>query len=319
MGPSLTGHNWHNLHVPHVPPGGDGGLHDLDVADDPIRPPPDHGADDAPHVGDGHSNNLPTGGHPCGPLSDPSIHNSGDVPPKKNAPPRMDESNPTTPPSSHPFGPQFDPTIHDSGQVPPNIHGMNPTTPQAERGVVRPRSRETIPSDGPPHKFHMLPPLGDNQNVSQSINLGLPGPSGEPNSNRSSSNTGSNDSPGSHRSNAESSQHDSVTHASAAIVSQCFGLTTKNIEPWDPLYNSPPAQQAKKNELESLVKNSVLEMSSLGEWNDVRSKDPTAEVVGAKMLVGIKDYELLQGDDLADAVWKGRMVCMGNCIVCRPS
>ena len=29
---------------------------------------------------------------------------------------------------------------------------------------------------------------------------------------------------------------------------------------------------------------------------------------------GIKDYELLQGDDLADAVWKGRMVCTGNCI-----
>ena len=154
----------------------------------------------------------------------------------------------------------------------------------------------------------------DNQNVSQSINLGLPGPSGEPNSDRSSSNTGSNDSPGSHRSVAQSSQHDSVSHASAAIVSQCFGLTTKNIEPWDPLYNSPPAQQAKKNELESLVKNSVLDMSSLNEWNDVRSKDHTAEVVGAKMLVGIKDYELLHGDDLADAVWKGRMVCTGNCI-----
>ena len=295
-------------HVPHVPPGGDGGLHDLDLDDDPIRPPPDPGADDALHGGGGHSNTLPTDGHPFGPLYDPSIHNSGDVPP------RMDESNPTTPLPSHPFGPQFDPTIHDSGQVPPNIHGMNPTTPQAERGVVRPRSRETTPSDGPPHKFHMLPPLVDNQNVSQSINLGLPGPSGEPNSDRSSSNTGSNDSPGSHRSVAQSSQHDSVSHASAAIVSQCFGLTTKNIEPWDPLYNSPPAQQAKKNELESLVKNSVLDMSSLNEWNDVRSKDHTAEVVGAKMLVGIKDYELLHGDDLADAVWKGRMVCTGNCI-----
>ena len=66
---------------------------------------------------------------------------------------------------------------------------MNPTTPQAERGVVRPPSRETTPSDGPPHKFYMLPPLVDNQNVSQSINLGLPGPTGEPNSDRSSSNT----------------------------------------------------------------------------------------------------------------------------------
>lgn len=40
----------------------------------------------------------------------------------------------------------------------------------------------------------------------------------------------------------------------------------------------------------------------------------TAEIVCVKMLVGIKDYELLQGDDLADAVWKGRMGCTGNCI-----
>ena len=55
-------------------------------------------------------------------------------------------------------------------------------------------------------------------------------------------------------------------------------------------------------------------MSSLNERNDVRSKDHTAEVVGAKMFVGIKHYELLHGDDLADAVWKGRMVCTGNCI-----
>ena len=252
-------------------------MHDLDLDDDPIRFPPDHGADDAPHGGDGHSYILPTGGHLFGPVYDPSIHNSGDVPP------RMEESNPTTPPSSHPFGPKFDPTIHDSGQVAPNIHGINPTTPQAERGVVRPRSQETTPFDGPPQKFHMLPPLDDTQNVSQAINLGLPGQSGEPNSNRSSSITGSNDSPGSHRSNAESSQHDSVTHVSAAIVSPCFGLTTKNIEAWDPLYNSPPAQQAKKNELESLVKNSLLDMSSLGEWNDMRSEDP------AKMLVGISE------------------------------
>ena len=28
-------------HVPHIPPRGDGGLHDLDLDDDPIRPPPD--------------------------------------------------------------------------------------------------------------------------------------------------------------------------------------------------------------------------------------------------------------------------------------
>ena len=77
---------------------------------------------------------------------------------------------------------------------------------------VRPRSRETTPSDGPPHKFHMSPPLGDNPNVPQSINLGLPGPSRELSSNRSTSNTGSNKSPGSHRSDAQRSQHDSVLH-----------------------------------------------------------------------------------------------------------
>ena len=140
----------------------------------------------------------------------------------------MDESNPTTPP----FGPQFGPTIHDSGQVPPNIHGMNPITPQAERGVVQTRSRESIPFDGPPHKFHMLPPLGDKLNecfTEYSIHLGLPGPSGKPKSDRNSSNTGSNDSPGSHRSDAQSAQHDNVSHVSAAIVLQCFGLTTRTL------------------------------------------------------------------------------------------
>ena len=81
----------------------------------------------------------------------------------------MDESNPTTPLPSHPFGPQFDPTIHDSGQVPPNVHGINPKAPQAERDVVRPGGRETTPSDGPPHKLHALPRLGGNQNVSQMV------------------------------------------------------------------------------------------------------------------------------------------------------
>ena len=34
-----------------------------------------------------------------------------------------------------------------------------------------------------------------------------------------------------------------------------FRLTNNNNEPWDPLYHSPPAQKAKKNEPESLVKN----------------------------------------------------------------
>ncbi len=32
-----------------------------------------------------------------------------------------------------------------------------------------------------------------------------------------------------------------------------------------------------------------MDMPSLGEWNDVRSKDPTAEVVGAKMVGSIKE------------------------------
>lgn len=89
---------------------------------------------------------------------------------------------------------------------------------------------------------------------------------------------------------------------------------TKNIEPWDPMYNSPPGQLAKKNELESLVRNSVLDMPSLSEWQDVCVKDPHAEVVGAKMLIGIKDFELLQDGQFEDAVWKGRLVCSGNCI-----
>lgn len=82
----------------------------------------------------------------------------------------------------------------------------------------------------------------------------------------------------------------------------------------DPMCNTPQAQLAKKNELKSLVPNSVLDTSSLSEWKDVCLKDPHAEVVGAKMLVGIKGFELLQDGQLEEAVWKGRFVCTGNCI-----
>ena len=46
----------------------------------------------------------------------------------------------------------------------------------------------------------------------------------------------------------------------------------------------------------------------------MQSKVHNAELVGGKMLVGIKEDNCLRGDDLADAVWKGRMFCTGNCI-----
>ena len=47
----------------HVPPQGGVGFLDL-LDDDPIRPPPNLGADDAPRGGDAYSNMMPTNGHP---------------------------------------------------------------------------------------------------------------------------------------------------------------------------------------------------------------------------------------------------------------
>ena len=93
-----------------------------------------------------------------------------------------------------------------------------------------------------------------------------------------------------------------------------FGLVTKNIEPWDPLYDCPAANKAKQGEINNLASNDVLDMASLDEWDAVCAKDPSAEMVGGKMLIGIMDYEELGQSSLDDANWKARLVCTGNFI-----
>lgn len=101
---------------------------------------------------------------------------------------------------------------------------------QGERVAVRPPSKKNTPSHGLPHKFHILRLLVDNQNVSRSITLGLwfPDPRGEPNSNTSSSSTGSNDNsrelqpPGPHKCDAQTPQNHSACYSFIMFVVEKF-------------------------------------------------------------------------------------------------
>ena len=111
---------------------------------------------------------------------------------------------------------------------------------------------------------------------------------------------------------ASSGEHAAASFAMSAC--KVFGLVTKNIEPWDPLYDCPAANKAKQGEINNMASNDVLDMASLDEWGSVRAKDPSAEMVGGKMLIGIKDYEELGQSSLDDANWKARLVCTGNFI-----
>ncbi|CAE7884622.1 unnamed protein product [Symbiodinium microadriaticum] len=69
-----------------------------------------------------------------------------------------------------------------------------------------------------------------------------------------------------------------------------------------------------EGEINNLAWNDVLDMASLDEWDAVRAKDPSAEMLSAKMLTRIKDYEELGQSSLDDANWKARLVCTGNFI-----
>ena len=94
-----------------------------------------------------------------------------------------------------------------------------------------------------------------------------------------------------------------------------FGLVTKNIEPNDWRFHCPAAQKAAREELASMTEHGVWDMNCTREWDDVRRSDPNAEVLGAKLLIGIKDHEFLDEAELGDATWKARFVCTGNHIV----
>ena len=95
-----------------------------------------------------------------------------------------------------------------------------------------------------------------------------------------------------------------------------LGLVTKNIDPSDPLYSCPQALEAAEKEMIGLTEGGVWDLDSVEEWNSVRARVPEAELVGAKLLIGIKDYELLNQSiaDLEWALWKARFVCTGNFI-----
>ncbi|CAE7169055.1 unnamed protein product [Symbiodinium microadriaticum] len=99
---------------------------DLDVDDVSLSPPPDDGPDDGPSDGGDDRDNAVPSSSP-GPLP------------------------------THLFGPGFDPSIHESGEAPPRLDISAPSTPDEQRGFVRERSRQTTPSDAPAHKYVTLP------------------------------------------------------------------------------------------------------------------------------------------------------------------
>ena len=89
-----------------------------------------------------------------------------------------------------------------------------------------------------------------------------------------------------------------------------FGLVTKNIDPSDWRYNSEPAQEAAKAEMGVMTENGVWNLDAVQEWASVCEEHPDAEVVGARLLIGIKDYEIDPDDN-----YKARFVVTGNRIV----
>jgi hypothetical protein len=89
-----------------------------------------------------------------------------------------------------------------------------------------------------------------------------------------------------------------------------FGLVTKNIDPSDWRYNSKPAQRAAKNEMGVMTDNRVWNLDAVQEWAAACEEHPDAEVVGAKLLIGIKDYEIDPDEN-----YKARFVCTGRNIM----
>ena len=89
-----------------------------------------------------------------------------------------------------------------------------------------------------------------------------------------------------------------------------FGLVTKNIDPSDWRYNSEPAQEAAKAEMGVMTENGVWNLDAVQGWASVCEKHPDAEVVGAKLPIGIKDYGIHPDDN-----YKARFVVTGNHIV----
>ena len=89
-----------------------------------------------------------------------------------------------------------------------------------------------------------------------------------------------------------------------------FGLVTKNIDPSDWRYNSEPVQEAAKAEMGVMTENIVWNLDAVQEWASVCEEHLDAEVVGAKLLIGIKDYEIDPDDN-----YNARFVATYNHIV----
>ena len=77
--------------------------------------------------------------------------------------------------------------------------------------------------------------------------------------------------------------------ANASEVTHFFGLVTRNIEPhdWRSRAQRRARLQGQRCSPWSMVDNGVWDLDEVAEWSDVRVKDPKAEVLGAKLLIGI--------------------------------
>eukprot|EP00931_Biecheleriopsis_adriatica_P065039 TRINITY_DN3965_c1_g1_i1.p1 TRINITY_DN3965_c1_g1~~TRINITY_DN3965_c1_g1_i1.p1 ORF type:complete len:1301 (-),score=320.83 TRINITY_DN3965_c1_g1_i1:1146-5048(-) len=203
-------------------------------------------------------------------------------------------SSSSQPPAASKYGPNFLPEEHDSGLVPPHPDHVAPQTPKRERSDSESRpasSTVTFESD-----MESTPRQNEPGQASNSAAVAR----------RLASFTVD---------GAKAEMQQAGLCTEPASFHHYFGMVTLNIDPKDPRYTCPEACAAADSEIESMSRRGVWDLNSVREWRDVCAEDPSAEVLGAKLLIGIKDWELMTDAELAEALWKARFVCTGNHIV----
>ena len=87
-----------------------------------------------------------------------------------------------------------------------------------------------------------------------------------------------------------------------------FGCVVKVLDPSDPRYHSDKAKAAIEKELNALRERQVADFSKVREWSDVKAQGGDDELVGFKVIVGIKHYE--ESED--QHIYKARGCATGN-------
>ena len=86
------------------------------------------------------------------------------------------------------------------------------------------------------------------------------------------------------------------------------GLVTRLLEPDDPEAHSDAARAAEVKEMSNMLTKGTFRPGDICDWDKVRTEDPEATIGKGKMILGIKNSELGEGEQ----VYKGRLVFMGN-------